>query len=66
MIGLLFMADVIAAAPDPVKGRTKITMRVVRGEKITAEEWQKSPRRSERVIVDENGRKLLVRIIDHE
>lgn len=66
VIALFLTMAAVQSAPEPVKATSKITMRLIRGEKVTAEQWQESRRKSERVIIDENGRKLIVRIIEHE
>ena len=60
MLLLAAFASTVAQAP-PVQA----TVRIVRGQRITREEWQRSRRKRE-IVVKEDGRKVAVRLIEFE
>jgi hypothetical protein len=53
--------------PEKSSLRTiKATVLLLRAEGVTADAWRTSLRKSERVIVDRDGRRVLLRTIEHE
>ena len=60
MLLLAALASTVAQAP-PVQA----TVRIVRAQRITREEWQRSRRKRE-IVVKEEGRKMTVRLIEFE
>lgn len=62
-------AATMSDAPHPkAEVRTSASIRIERPATASREQWEKTPKslRRETIIVDEQGRPLLVRIIDHE
>jgi hypothetical protein len=59
---LLFVALAAVATP-PVQARA--TVRIVRAQRVTREEWQRSARRRE-IVLREGERKMIVRLIEFE
>lgn len=39
---------------------------IIRAEPVTAEDWKHSPRKAERIYVELNGNRVLLRTIEHE
>jgi hypothetical protein len=62
---VLAAAAVAAGTPLPA-GRATATIRIVNAAKVTAEAWKEAEHRTDRIVVDEQGRKQRVRIIDFE
>lgn len=60
MLLLAVIASTVAQAPP-----AQATVRIVRGQRITREEWQRSKRKRE-IVVQEQGRKVAVRLIEFE
>jgi hypothetical protein len=58
---ILFAA--IASALPPQQAQA--TARIVRGQRVTFEQWRRSRRKRE-IVVDEGGRKVTVRLIEFE
>lgn len=46
--------------------KPKVTIRVLRASPVNKVEWARSKQKTERIIVDEHGRKILVRLIEHQ
>jgi hypothetical protein len=53
----------IAATATPTQAQ--VSVRIVRGQRIDREEWERSQRRRE-IVVEEGGRKVTLRLIDFE
>lgn len=58
----------VAAAGQPSSAKATATVRIVRSARSSQREWQQTPasRRSERVIRDEKGHKIIVKLIEYE
>jgi hypothetical protein len=59
---LLFAA--IAAASTPTQ-QVRASVRIVRAQRVTMEEWERSARKRE-IVVREGERKVIVRVIEFE
>lgn len=59
---MLFLAA-IAAAATPQQVRASV--RIVKAQRVTQEEWERSTRRRE-IVVKEGGRKVTIRLIEFE
>jgi len=62
---MLIAAAATAVAPA-AKSTARATIRVLRAESVTERDWREASRRSERIVTDEHGRKLLYRLIEFE
>ena len=58
------MPAAIAAAATPPP-RIEVTVRIQKAQRVTSEEWQRAGRQRE-IIVREDGRVLIVRLIELE
>jgi hypothetical protein len=69
---LLLVIAAAAAAPipqaPPESAQARATVRIERPAIVSREEWEKLPRsaRSERIVPDEQGRQMLLRLIEHQ
>ena len=59
----MFLIAAIAAAATPQQARASV--RIVKAQRVTREEWGRSRLRRE-IIVDESGRKVTVRLMEFE
>ena len=64
----LGLAAVVAASVLPLKAsaNAKVGLRVIRAATIDADTWAQHSRKVERVIIDEQGRKFLLRLVEFE
>lgn len=63
---LVALLALIAETTVQMTERRKVTVTVMRADPVTESEWKRSRQKSERIIVDEQGRRLLLRLIEHE
>ena len=63
---MILLASTIAPLPAPRHEPSRVIARIVRGERISADRWLQSSQKRERVIVDEQGAKLLLRLVEFE
>jgi hypothetical protein len=71
MLVLALLAGAASAASQPAAPAARAataTVRIERAGSITADHWSKAPITSRREVVrtDENGRKITVRLIEHQ
>lgn len=66
MLQLLLIAPSLAAAIVPTKSPVRLSAKIVHGEEASEEAWLKSHSRTKRTIVDEQGRRLVIRLIEYE
>jgi hypothetical protein len=59
------MTAYVSAATD-VRSTVRVSTRIVRAEPVTRESWLFARQRSERIFVERDGTKVLLRTIDHE
>ena len=55
-----------AAGPVTIAQPARATGRIYNGARVTEKEWRSDGRRAERVVSDEQGRKIRVRVIEFE
>lgn len=65
MLFMLLAATASPATPLPAAS-ARVSIRILQPARVSERLWRSSPRRSERLIVDEQGRKLRLRTIDFE
>lgn len=65
---MLFMLLAATADPAPPVGSAsaRASIRILQPARATAKQWRAAPRRSDRLIVDEQGRRQRLRTIDFE
>lgn len=56
----------IASSAAALETDASLTVRILPAAKVSAQDWLSSERRMERVTIDEQGRALLLRTIEHE
>ena len=57
----------IAVAPDSNRVWARATVRIYRSVRLTPTDWKSAPARQKReVVIDENGEKLTIRLIEFE
>ena len=56
----------LSQAPPAAPVKPKAAVRVLRAEPVTEREWKRSKEQVERVIVEKDGSKVLVRLIEHQ
>jgi hypothetical protein len=63
----VFLLAFLAAVPSPTMQATA-TVRIERPVKVSRDEWEKLPSQSKRevVITDEQGRRLLLRVVENQ
>ena len=71
MFVLAFLAGSASAEPEPAGAATRsatTTVRIERSVSITERQWSEAPVESRREVelTDENGRKIIVRLIEHQ
>lgn len=70
MFALLFLAETIAQKPDsgPASATAQAVVRVERGTTVRAEDWHKPKDGQRREVrrTGEDGRPLLLRLVEHE
>ena len=59
----MLLPAAIASAATPAQARASV--RIVKAQRVNREEWERSRRRRE-VVMQENGRKVTVRLIEFE
>jgi hypothetical protein len=59
---MLFLVAIAAAATPQ---RVRASVRIVKAQRVTQEEWERSTRRRE-IVVKEGGRKVTIRLIEFE
>jgi hypothetical protein len=60
------IAAVISQTQRPNTQSVRATVLLLRAEGVSAETWKENPRKSVRIIVDRDGRRVLLRTIEHE
>ena len=59
----MLLFAVTAAVTSPPQAR--VSVRIVRAQRVSKEEWERSARKRE-IVIDETGRKVVVRLIELE
>lgn len=63
---ILALASMSLQVQRPTSQSVRATVRLLRAEGVSAETWKANPRKSERIVVDRDGRRVLLRAIEHE
>lgn len=67
---MLIALLILVGANEQVTARPSASVRasamIVRAEPVTAELWKHSQRKAERIYVEPNGKRVLLRTIEHE
>jgi hypothetical protein len=66
MLYLLLLMTTSSEHQQIVQVRSRVTVRVISGSTRAEEDWLKSKKRTERVIVDEKGRQFKLRLVEFE
>lgn len=62
----MLIAQTLSSAPAEPQRQARAAVRIERAAKASQADWSKSERRSERLILDELGRPLRLRLIELE
>jgi len=60
---MFLLAAIVATLPSPPQAQAMA--RILRGQRVTREDWQRSRRKRE-IVVQEDGQKVTVRVIEFE
>lgn len=62
----LFLAPALASAVHGPTSMVRSTIKIVQGQRAGEKAWENSRSRTERTIIDEQGRRLVLRLIEFE
>ncbi len=66
MLQLILLSPTLALAVDYNRTSLQSSIRIVRAQEAGERQWLSSRLRTERIIIDEQGRRLLLRVIEFE
>ena len=68
LLAFLVLAQSAQPAPAPSVAQARVTLRIQRAARASDSEWRKAPPDSRREIgrKDENGRTIVIRVIEHQ
>ena len=68
MLGIELLLSMAGAASQQVSApeHVRVSIEIIQGERITAEQWERTRSKIEKTIVDEQGKRLKIRLIEFE
>lgn len=66
LIAFLMLVGETEQMPQKVSASVKATTVILRAEEVTADLWKYARRKSERLYVERDGTRVLLRTIEHE
>lgn len=66
MLQLILLSPTLALAVDYSRTSLQSSIRIVTAQEAGERQWLSSRSRTERIIIDEQGRRLLLRVIEFE